>query len=1205
MNIFLKNNGSVSVFLSLLLIPVILFACIAVDAIRINGARAIATDATDLALKTAMCDYDRLLYDLYGLLAISKDEQELSYNIARYYESTINSLNLEIDENDSYTRAILQDIRNSVVKNGNIDFTNLIDMTCTDFDISYVNGSELYNPEVVKRQIVEYMKYRGVISIGDNFINKIGAFCEIPAQQKTIQKKGHYDSALCDLQDICQDIYDDIGIYCKREDNLDSYNVKNIIEDSINGTSNVSLPDVLDLIKKVNFSSSDSFIEVEGLKDINKMISGIYKNDYISCDNKVVNTDNYGYEDISEFLYDKSEEAIEYISEFENPQKCDEFVDYYLSIMTKLDDIDRIFAYNSVLGNKFDDYKEYIIKCYEDNEEQRRIKAEDNNEKYIPLPNYELNEAYEDYKMLKEYMKGVIDILNNYVEVINEKENNIKSITNKKIEVLNGYLLSKYKQIEEISNILDKIYKNLDKVKNKYIPDLQKKAAEWKDSIDELSDGDIKSNINMQYYDATKNINIENIDKLMTCVNRNLNYYNNELKLFDEVLFCNMHVCSKSIDDAFAKISNTLSTMSESDKDKIYIISDDNFDNFFIQPELLNYVVDITNLKKCNFYVFLDRHCVLSSSGSNSEAEDKAKKSKSELIDTVDGSIDNFEQLKSDCDAKNIIPNTGDIYDDFATTILNSEEHNTINSLDDIDTQANADTDSDSKKFVEKTNSDTEGLMSFIDNIGDFISSAAEDGRDNLLLAEYITEMFSCNTSNKNDNGSIEQTLAGIYLNDENNYIFGNEQEYILWGQQGDNTYKNRVYTLSVIYGMRFVLNTIYAYTDVEIKSWTMAIALALAGWTGFGVGIVQNALILILSMGETAIDLSKLVNGENVVVYKSNSSWILKPSGIGKEAISYGKSKLEDCVDKLTSKIEELSINFTDEKMDELNDLIDEYADDLANNLAASISSVIIAPIQAKLDIIVNKSIAESAEDICAELDILYKQLKADIENEEEGVSKTVKLIVLENFINEKLSSIKSEIKSLPEIVNGEISSARSKIENIIISNTNEIINNVKDELINNGYNQLKQQAKDEISKLNSNIKEKANEIIDEFTNKVSSNSYVVNVNKKDNSSNKDVRNISMITMNYKEYMKLLFISGLCAGKDEKYIARMMDIIKLNLTCSSNFGNGNFKLRNTYTLFEVNTKTKVKTTFLNYKVFDNPLKENRYYIECNKSFGY
>ena len=92
---------------------------------------------------------------------------------------------------------------------------------------------------------------------------------------------------------------------------------------------------------------------------------------------------------------------------------------------------------------------------------------------------------------------------------------------------------------------------------------------------------------------------------------------------------------------------------------------------------------------------------------------------------------------------------------------------------------------------------------------------------------------------------------------------------------------------------------------------------------------------------------------------------------------------------------------------------------------------------------------------------------------------------------------------------------------------------------------------------------------------------------------------------MNYKEYIKVFLFSGMLAGKDNIYISRMCDLIKLNLVCSTNAPMPDFTLKNSYTMLKINTQTSVRTTFMRHKLFTNPWDENKCYINYSTIYGY
>ena len=63
------ERGAVSVFLTLVLVPCIVFTCIFGDLSRVQLSQAAAASAGDLALYSLMSRYDEALKEYYGLVA--------------------------------------------------------------------------------------------------------------------------------------------------------------------------------------------------------------------------------------------------------------------------------------------------------------------------------------------------------------------------------------------------------------------------------------------------------------------------------------------------------------------------------------------------------------------------------------------------------------------------------------------------------------------------------------------------------------------------------------------------------------------------------------------------------------------------------------------------------------------------------------------------------------------------------------------------------------------------------------------------------------------------------------------------------------------------------------------------------------------------------------------------------------------------------
>ena len=77
MRLFRKNNGAVSVFLVIILVPVLVVTSLFVDVARMHLGQAVVDSAGDLALNTAMTQFDSELNEYYGLLGTCKNKDEL------------------------------------------------------------------------------------------------------------------------------------------------------------------------------------------------------------------------------------------------------------------------------------------------------------------------------------------------------------------------------------------------------------------------------------------------------------------------------------------------------------------------------------------------------------------------------------------------------------------------------------------------------------------------------------------------------------------------------------------------------------------------------------------------------------------------------------------------------------------------------------------------------------------------------------------------------------------------------------------------------------------------------------------------------------------------------------------------------------------------------------------------------------------------
>ena len=72
MQIFYEKKGAISVFLSVILLPMLIVALLANDAARINSAKSVIADAGEMAMNAGLAQYETELHDEYGLFSMEK-----------------------------------------------------------------------------------------------------------------------------------------------------------------------------------------------------------------------------------------------------------------------------------------------------------------------------------------------------------------------------------------------------------------------------------------------------------------------------------------------------------------------------------------------------------------------------------------------------------------------------------------------------------------------------------------------------------------------------------------------------------------------------------------------------------------------------------------------------------------------------------------------------------------------------------------------------------------------------------------------------------------------------------------------------------------------------------------------------------------------------------------------------------------------------
>ena len=556
------------------------------------------------------------------------------------------------------------------------------------------------------------------------------------------------------------------------------------------------------------------------------------------------------------------------------------------------------------------------------------------------------------------------------------------------------------------------------------------------------------------------------------------------------------------------------------------------------------------------------------------------------------------------------------------------------------------------------------------------LSNIAETGIDNVLIMSYIFENFSYNTivqdmviddKNINDRFSADNALNGDIsayipkmlssypINAANNYGYGAEIEYLLYGNK--NLGKNVQYAKASIYAIRFAFNCIFAFTDHEIKAITAAAGMAVQAAT-LGIvpcQIVQIVLQLAVAAAESASDLSLMNKGLKVAVVKSKDTWVCSVSGAVEQAKDFVIATADKAVDKAITAIADGTQKVIDATADELSGAISNLKDDVddaTKQKVEEISDAVFGVVEEKINGVLDElcfmdGIACNDESVAgdpksaakAAVTTAFSALETNVSTElnnrfaSNELAKKV-LEALKPQITGILSGVKQGIIGVIDSVpTAGISSldVKSKISDTLLGKMNDIkitliskmtdalskstakLNTVIDNYIKSTVTKLNgkiaeasQDLKEEASK---KIKEEVTSITDELLDSIDETGAGSKLGKgmegKSTEGSSSVANL--IRFGYKDYLMLFVYINLCANKKgEVVIGRMANLIEANIKNADNTKGASYKhkkgtefsLKNAKTYAHLHAEVKVKMLFLNMDFFNKTFESEGVSVE-------
>ena len=1243
MKIFYNKHGSLTVFMSLILTIVMIFTTVLIDGGRIILARNIVSGAGDMALNAGLTYYNSVLQDTYGLFAISKNMTELHDNLEVYFEATLKSSGLH----DQGLVKELVDI--ALSGSGSDEISDIMKMKLADggFEVSQAAGANLSNANILRAQVLDYMKYRAPAVIGYGFLEKMNILKSLPAQQKALEDKKDYEKKLKEIQDLCLRIY-------KKSRDYEDY-----LTDP-NGYFKTPQEIKHDIYywgdENFKYSTQDAvaYVQVEKLPELGSEEVWTYNNhDPSGADLEyyVNNFENIIIKTRSDFAgmeYYKSKDIPISNSETKAFLESSRFTRYIIYYNRYKEDVAEFHKVNASYETSELNHKQKIIDL--ENEKKRLPKDDKDGRRDIQD---KIDEENDKWKVLDDWYqedfcgsKPVTNISSDPLikkpygpsydlnllrdRYLNNLKQDIKLLATPQMRTARDY----YLWFDELNKKAVDIKSELVKLKSAS-EQLQNIADNWNVDIGNMAESGVKNDMHQDYATKTKAVIEGYVDEMIKIFQRSIDYSSKVTANLKEFKYAGITPATDArsddqwVDGIISYVSNLTNQDSLKWNEEViskqealhtlgaYIPTEDsnllflNFENNI--PEKIKRVVetkenakgyklvdsefDYRDPKLRNFlgvecyegdskyyvdplFAFLERN----SSATKPEGDADAKKKRKEMINGTH--VDNKPEPVeiSDVNISDVMASNAQ-----AAQIMDGATVEDLQSSDENNLADNA---------LEASGKAISGF----DRIGEILTG----GRDKLYLMAYTTTMFSCYTTNREAGGNkAEKTLSGVPFSEKNNEAYRAEQEYILLG---DPKLKNNVEGVKTrIFGVRFLLNAIYAYTsDSALKTEALTMAMTIAGATGFLVPIVQNVLLLAAALTESVFDVNDLVDGKSVPLYKNPQAWRTRFERIG-QAVA------ESAASTLYKKMNE----YTDEAKNSFNDTLDKYVSEIVDTSTGSIIASIQAPIQEKL-IWCTTQVGDARDGLEDRLKNSIKEcfdkMQADMESEVAtgGLVAKAKLEAFKSInnsesqyrlveivmktLNVSKDNVNDTTKNLSDNIDDFFKDRKRRLE----SRINSILDKSKLQ------DKLKKSVGNALDAANSSAQEAINNKINEFNKEfegAGGDAMTIGEGKDKLELNGfDKTKASTFNMSYKDYL-MVFLAIQYLIDEKGVICRMGNLIQTNASKEGSlyYAGEGFSMQNASVLLQVKAEAQIQPVFLQIPKVNN----NNEKFNIKGKFGY
>lgn len=943
---YFKPRGSVTVFVCIILAAVIPLSMILIDLCRYRLAVKQVETALKICGESMLAAYDRPLKEQYGLMALyPRDETSMSEEVFELLSENLNEGSSIMGTSDLY-----------------------------GFKVRGVEVVPFYNytePFVLSQQVAEFMKYRAPIQVVQEFVEKIKVMAGLMKESEMIEKKMSLDRLMNDIRSSL------VNVHFMINEKLKGFNPSLGSSTLKDGT----LSDINQWVKKAEQEMTSANNEIQPIANAKAKYVELYPAYEQAKKNSEAaeSTMNAIGRDI-----DRIERQLAELN--------DQRANATGSAITAIDNsISRLESELQIKKESYAKAEESYRAAYQIYVEKDTEISPSRTELQTRLPKViqNLSNTLSYHNSISASLKGLEDHLDLYIRYHNDLLTLIKEIEPKLTE------------LEKESKSLEaETQKNDSAVSDKIKGDLTKQLKSIKkETFTEIKE---RLSVNLSHLNAWKEAVASYQASVGEVSSRIKTVHDKAVAFRDE-----LHNPQKTyegypgydITTGYKSMESSLSNLKAIDRMQgVYEIP-----AYDLEPS--------PNAEERKAFDKWFKQKYEGAKGGNQQTGDDSEMQKvrgnmgdfAKVVSALgDGKDDKEDDKKEDVEEGRVskLPSKEGAKDSeealkrIGKSLVQSAENQVVANPFDAPTQGVDKVNEKDKGFF---NYEIERITALMDLIKDALAGGMESLMESLYMNEYIVSAFK-NTAKGSD---LEYDIGWDRPLDKT-FFEKAEVEYVLFGNLAED--KNVGSTQLSIFAIRLVFNLLHIYTDPGKVNTALSLATALAGWTIFGVPIVQNFLLVVWAGLESYVDSELLKKGESVPLIKTTSSWYLKAENLLefknillKKISDYAVEKVDSMVDDASEAIEETVTGI-------INGVIDDVFGDI-ETAYNELSGEIFTFTESQMEAMIGREWIPNLN--FSSLDTFKESLENEMKNKISSVYSQIK-----DYVPEKLAAFKEEFK-------------------------------------------------------------------------------------------------------------------------------------------------------------------------------------------------